>query len=102
MIVVQGVFRVAESDREQYLAESLETQRISRGEHGCIEYVVAPDPLDDGRVILSERWETRADLDAHVEALTARRAAAAEAGETPVPPLSREVLFFEVVPVDVM
>ncbi len=102
MIVVQGVFRIAEDDREAYLADSLETQRISRAEQGCLEYVVAPDPLDPGRLVLSERWETRADLDAHVEALMARRAAAAEAGATPLAPLSREVSFFEADPIDVM
>ena len=102
MIVVQGVFVVAEGDRERFVEESLETQRISRAEAGCLEYVVAPDPLDSGRVVLSERWATRGDLDAHVEALTARRAAAAEAGAAPVAPISREVNFFEAESIDVM
>ncbi len=102
MIVVQGVFRIAEEDCEQYLAESLETQRISRSEPGCLEYVIAADPHEPSRLVLSERWETRADLDVHVEALMARRAAAAEAGATPLAPLSREVSFFEADPIDVM
>jgi len=102
MIIVQGVFRVQDGDRERYLAESLETQRISRGETGCLEYVFAADPLDDGRVVLSERWASRADLDAHLEALLARREAAAADGATPLVPISREVDFFEVTPIDVM
>jgi quinol monooxygenase YgiN len=100
MIIVQGVFRFHAADRERYLAESLETQRISRGESGCLEYVLAADPLDPERVVLSERWSTRADLDAHVAALTARRAAEAAAGAKPVAPISREVSFFEANPVD--
>jgi quinol monooxygenase YgiN len=102
MIVVQGVFRVAATDREQYLAESLENQRISRDEPGCIEYVLAADPLVPDRVVLSERWATRADLDAHIEALTERRRAAASAGAPRLQPVSRDVTFFEASAIDVM
>ncbi len=94
MIVVQGVFRVAEQDREAFLAQSIETQEISRGEKGCIEYVFAADPLDPGRVVLSERWQTREDLDAHLAALAARREDAA-ADDDRVTPLSREVVFLD-------
>ncbi len=46
MIIVQGVFRVRADERDRYLAESVDTQRISRGEPGCLEYVLAADPLD--------------------------------------------------------
>ncbi len=94
MIVVQGVFHIAEHERERFLAESLEAQRISRGEKGCIEYVFAADPLDSGRVVLSERWETRGDLDAHIAALTKRREDAAVDADR-VTALSREVVFLE-------
>lgn len=95
MIVVQGVFRTRAEDREQFLAESLETQRISRAEPGCLEYVLAPDPLDPERVVLSERWASRADLDAHLAALMERRARAASLGATSIEPLSRELSFLE-------
>jgi quinol monooxygenase YgiN len=95
MIVVQGVFRVRAEDRERYLAESGETQQISRGEPGCIEYVVAADPIEPDRVVLSERWESRADLDAHLVALQERRRAAAERGATSIAPLDRDVVFLE-------
>ncbi len=94
MIVVQGVFQIAEQDREGFIAETLEAQRISRGETGCIEYVFAADPLEAGRVVLSERWDTRRDLDAHIAAMTARREAAG-ADTDRVSPLSREVVFLE-------
>ena len=104
MIVVQGVFRVHEAERERYLAESAETQRISRSEPGCLEYVLAADPLDAQRVVLSERWSSRAELDAHIQALVARRAVPAADGTTPTPvaALSREIAFFEASPIDVM
>jgi hypothetical protein len=41
----------------------------SRAERGCIEYVIAADPVDPGRAVLFERWETQADLDAHGAAM---------------------------------
>ena len=95
MIIVQGVFRIAPEDREQFLAESLELQQISRAEPGCIEYVFAADPVESDRMILSERWQSRADLDAHLEAMAARRAARADYGEQRAAPVSRDVSFFE-------
>ncbi len=95
MIIVQGVFQIAPEDRKQFLAESIELQQTSRSEPGCIEYVFAEDPVESDRIILSERWERRADLDAHIEAMTARRAASADNGEQRAAPLSREVSFFE-------
>lgn len=102
MIVVQGVFRVAAEDREKYIAQSLETQRISRSEPGCIEYALAGDPLEPDRVVLSERWASRAALDAHLTALTARRQAAVGSENTPIEPTSREIVFFDAAAVDVM
>ncbi|MDY7102966.1 MAG: putative quinol monooxygenase [Actinomycetota bacterium] len=99
MIVVQGVFRVAAEDREQFLAQSVENQRISRSEKGCIEYVLAADPLEPDRVVLSERWETKADLDAHLEALRQRRRAPGT-NAAAVEPISREVSFLEATAID--
>lgn len=104
MIIIQGVFTLEPGDRDTFIAESQETQRISRAEPGCIEYVFAVDPLEANRVVLSERWETRADLDAHLTALFARRKAEAEAGAgaTPLAPLTRVVKFFEATETQVM
>lgn len=95
MIIVQGVFELSPDDCETFIAESLETQQISRAEDGCIEYVFAIDPVVAGRVVLSERWESKAQLDAHIVSLTARRKAEAEAGANPLAPISRTVTFYE-------
>ncbi len=95
MIIVQGTFTVEPDQREAYLAQTFEMQQISRAEKGCIEYVFAADPLEANRVLLSERWETRADLDDHITALNIRRDAAREAGETQIQPIERSVVFFE-------
>ena len=101
MIIVQGVFRIAPEDREQFLTESLDLQRISRSEPGCIEYVFAADPVEPDRVTLSERWQSRADLDAHLEALTARRRDQANSGGQQIAPTSRDVSFFEASEIDI-
>lgn len=99
MMIVQGTFRIDPSERDAFLAQSIEQMQLSRGEQGCLEYVLAADPLEADRVILSERWDTAEDLSAHVAALTSRREAATEAGEAPgVTPTSREITVFEVAP----
>lgn len=96
-MIVQGVFRVKPEERDAYLAASVETMKNSRAEAGCLEYVLAADPLDEGRVILSERWESAEDLDAHGQALAARRKEAAERGEEARPaPLSVQITVYEV------
>ena len=65
MVIVGGWFEVDPSERDAFIAQRIEGMRTSRAEHGCIEYVIAPDPVEPGRAVLFERWETQADLDAH-------------------------------------
>ncbi len=95
MIIVQGTGRVDPALRERFLSERAEAMRTSRAEQGNLEYVFAADPIEAGRVILSERWETQEDLTAHIEALTARRrdAPSPEGSEVPV---ALDVTFYEV------
>ena len=57
--------------REAFVAERHEMMRTSRAEDGCLEYTIAPDPLDAGRAVLYERWESQAALDAHLAGLSA-------------------------------
>jgi quinol monooxygenase YgiN len=66
MIIVGGTFEVDPAQRDEFLAERAERMRTSRAEPGCIEYTFAADPLEPGRVILFERWEDQASLDAHL------------------------------------
>jgi quinol monooxygenase YgiN len=97
MLIVQGTFRIDPAERDAFLTQSVETMRISRAEKGCIEYVMAADPLEDDRVILSERWESVEDLQAHATALTTRRQdEAAESGSPGVQPTSRELAVYEI------
>src|SRR3954471_8986614 len=95
MLIVTGVFRVDPSDVDAFLDSRRPSMTNSRAEKGCLEYVVAADVLDPGRVILSERWESRADLDAHVAAMANAAPAGADAGP-PVELLSREIWIYEI------
>lgn len=68
MVIVAGVFAVDPEQREAFIASKLERMRTSRAERGCLEYTFSADPLDPGRVVLYERWESQQDLDAHLAA----------------------------------
>jgi quinol monooxygenase YgiN len=68
VVIVAGWFEIDPSERDAFVAGRIEAMRRSRAEHGCIEYVIAGDPVDPGRAVLYERWESQADLDAHAAA----------------------------------
>ena len=69
MVIVGGWFTVEPSEREAFIAGQAEAIRRSRAEQGCIEYVIAADPVEPGRAVLFERWASQADLDAHLAGL---------------------------------
>ena len=71
MVIVGGSFEVDPNDREQFITSRHELMRASRAEDGCIEYTFGADPIVPGRVVLFERWESQAALDAHIAALRA-------------------------------
>jgi quinol monooxygenase YgiN len=87
MIVVGGRFEVDPAHRDAFLAERHELMRRSRSEDGCLEYTFAADPLEPDRVILFERWESQASLDAHLAAISAT---------TSVTPRSASVTLYDV------
>ena len=66
MIIVSGTFEVDPAQRDAFLAERLDRMRASRAEAGCLDYTFSADPLEPGRVVLFERWEDQASLDAHL------------------------------------
>jgi quinol monooxygenase YgiN len=96
MVILQGVFTVNPDDREQFLQGSVEGMRSSRQEEGCLEYVIAADPIDPGRVVLSERWESSEHLQQHLQGQSTRRDDSAQAGNTRPTPLSFEITVYEV------
>jgi quinol monooxygenase YgiN len=69
MIIVTGTFTIDPTDRDAFLEAAKAGMTKSRAEDGCEEYVMAADPLDPGRIVLSERWRDRPALDAHLAGL---------------------------------
>jgi quinol monooxygenase YgiN len=68
VVIVGGWFEVDPKERDAFLAQRVDAMRRSRAEPGCIEYVIAADPVEPGRAVLFERWNSQADLDAHLAA----------------------------------
>lgn len=82
MIVVEGTIRVAHLGiARPHMKTMIEK---SRAEEGCVAYAYAVDVLDPTLVHISERWENRDVLDAHVNSrhLAEWRSCWAEAGIT--------------------
>lgn len=97
MVIVQGELRLHPEDRDRFVSGAAKSMAATRQEQGCLEYVMAADPLDHGRVVLSERWESQEDLNRHAKVVAARRteAAAQDAGAAPTV-LSREITVYQV------
>lgn len=72
MIVVLVTFEVEPHDRESFVASRRDQVQRSLAESGNLEYALSYDAADDRIVRLTERWESRDALDAHLAAITAR------------------------------
>ena len=72
VIIVGGEFRLDPEQRDAFLASRIDMMERSRSEPGCLEYTFAADPLDPGRVILFERWESQEVLDEHLNGVRSR------------------------------
>jgi quinol monooxygenase YgiN len=57
MIIVSGKLYVDATQREAFLSKSLEAVIAARAAPGCLDFVVAADPLEADRVNVYERWE---------------------------------------------
>jgi hypothetical protein len=62
MIIVAGYIHVAAKDRKAFLEGSVEAVRLARQEPDCLDFSVSADHLDDERVNVYERWESRSAL----------------------------------------
>jgi len=91
-VIVQGVFSVDPNERDRFVEASIEGMRSSRQEDGCLEYVIAADPLDPERAVLSERWESMDHLQQH---LAQQKGALRGVDARPVP-RNVEITLFEV------
>ena len=92
VVIVQGVFSIDPNERNRFVETSIEAMRSSRQEEGCLEYVIAADPVDPERAVLTERWESMEHLEQHL----ARQRTAPRAVDARPAPRSVEITLFEV------
>ena len=64
MIIVAGPIFVTPGRRDAFVTSSIEAVAAARKAPGCLDFVVAADPLDTDRVNVFERWSTAAALEA--------------------------------------
>ena len=79
MIIVSGRLYVRPERRDSFLLASREAIKLARRRAGCLDFVVAADPIEPDRVNVYEQWVSAA-------ALTAFR------GEGPSSDLTSEIL----------
>ena len=66
MIAVIGQFRMPPENMEAARPLMRKVMEATRNEDGCVEYNYAEDVLDPGLIRVSEVWQSRAQLDAHM------------------------------------
>jgi quinol monooxygenase YgiN len=65
VIIITGTVDVDPEQRAAALRAAEPHMRATRSLRGCLDYVWTGDPLVPGRIYVYERWERRADLEAH-------------------------------------
>jgi quinol monooxygenase YgiN len=60
MIIVAGHITVEPRQRESYLAGCVSIVEQGRETAGCLDFAITADLIDQGRVNIFERWESRA------------------------------------------
>jgi quinol monooxygenase YgiN len=65
-VAVIGQFRMPSENMEAARPMMRKVMLATRAEHGCIEYNYAEDVLDPGLIRVSELWDSREQLSAHL------------------------------------
>ncbi len=65
MLVVAGYAEVDFAKLDDPYAALVAMMRETRKELGCYAYLLVPDPIQDNRISIFERWESEAHLKAH-------------------------------------
>jgi quinol monooxygenase YgiN len=56
VIIVSGWLRTADADRDRYLRACEGVIVAARKAEGCIDFSLAPDPIESGRINVYECW----------------------------------------------
>lgn len=62
MVIVAGHLIVDPAQRESYLADCVSVVEEARKAPGCLDFTIAADLVDPGRIDVFERWESQADV----------------------------------------
>jgi quinol monooxygenase YgiN len=66
MIIVAGHADIDFSLMDDPYATMVTMMTATRKEAGCLGYLLVPDPIEDNRISIFERWESMAHLNAHM------------------------------------
>lgn len=68
MIAIIGYIDVEPDERDRLVEATVELQRSTQqDEPGCLVYTIGADPVDAGRIRITELWESADALDAHFQ-----------------------------------
>lgn len=62
MLIIAGKLYIESKSREEYLTNHEDFIRRARTRPGCLDFIIAADPVEVGRVNLFERWESEESL----------------------------------------
>ncbi|WP_448248443.1 putative quinol monooxygenase [Thalassotalea agariperforans] len=63
-IIVAGKLKLKSGSRDKFIEQSLEAISQARKLSACEDFSVSPDPIDENRVNIFEKWQSRTSLDA--------------------------------------
>ena len=61
-IIVAGKLKLKPGSRDEFVKKSLEAILQARELDACEDFSVSPDPIDENRVNIFEKWVTRGSL----------------------------------------
>lgn len=64
MVIVAGQIFVDPARRERYLVGCVGVVQQARRAPGCLDFAIAADLVDPGRINIFERWETQEAVEA--------------------------------------
>jgi quinol monooxygenase YgiN len=63
MVIVAGHIEVASAERESYLAGCVSLVEAARRAPGCLDFSIAADLAEAGRINIYERWDSQSAVE---------------------------------------
>jgi quinol monooxygenase YgiN len=64
VVIVAGHLVVEASERDSYLAGCVKVVELARAAPGCLDFSIAADLVEPGRINVYERWESQEAVEA--------------------------------------